>query len=623
MNETESYTLLDQVNTPSDLKKLTQTELITLASELRHFLIHSVSKTGGHLAAGLGVVELTIALHSVFNTPDDRLVWDIGHQAYPHKILTGRKDNFHTIRQENGLAGFLKRDESKYDSFGAGHSSTSISAAVGMAAAFSQTGSQREVIPIIGDGALTAGMAYEALNHGGDLDINMLVILNDNNMSISANVGAMRKHLSRILSGHFYTKFRQHSKEFLKNLPPLFTKFAKNWEEHMKGMILPGTLFEELGFNYIGPIDGHDIPALIETLENLKQAKGRRLLHIVTQKGKGFSPAENNPCAFHGVKPFNTSTGVVAKSNDNQKTYSEAFGHWLCETAKNDKKLIAITPAMCEGSGMTEFRNNYADQFYDVGIAEQHALTFAAGLACEGFKPVIAIYSSFLQRAYDQLIHDIILQKLDVTFAIDRAGLVGADGPTHAGTFDISFLRCLPDIVIMAPENGNECQQMLETAYQHKGTACVRYPRGSAQSDSFSNPQELIPIGKASIKRSGKQCAILAFGSLVNTALEVAEKLDATVINMRFIKPLDEKLIYEMASKHETIVTLEENTIKGGAGSAVNEYLNTTQLNNRIINLGLPDHFVEHGNHQDQLNKCGLSVNGILSTIQKNKENYQ
>jgi len=608
-----SYPLLSTIDSPADLRSLGPGRLRQLADELREFLIESVSATGGHLAAGLGTVELTIALHHIFNTPHDRLVWDIGHQAYPHKILTGRRDAMTDLRRRDGPSGFLSRDESEYDAFGAGHSSTSISAALGMAAAAAMENSDQHTVAIIGDGAMTAGMAYEALNNAGDLDCNLLVILNDNEMSISPNRGAMHNYLARTLSGRLYTGVREGGRSILQNLPGA-KKFVRRWEEHVKGMFMPGTLFEELGFNYIGPIDGHDLSTLTTTLRNLRGLKGRQFLHIVTQKGKGYQPAEQDPCNYHGVTPFNRETGEQSRSTAS-KTYTQVFSDWLCDMAGKDKRLTGITPAMREGSGLVEFSERFPGRYFDVGIAEQHALTFAAGLACEGLKPVVAIYSTFLQRAYDQLIHDVALQNLDVTFAIDRAGLVGADGATHAGVFDLSFLRCVPHMIIMAPSDERECRQMLTTAYQYAGPAAVRYPRGTGTGIDPGSELEPLPIGTAEICRQGEQVAILAFGSRVAAALEAGNEINATVVNMRFVKPLDKSLIAGMAEGHGLIVTVEENVVQGGAGSAVNEVLHGHGANVRILNLGIPDQFIEHGSHQEQLAECGLDTQGILTAI--------
>ena len=608
-----TYPLLNTIESPDDLRRLGNGELVQLAHELREFLIETVSTTGGHLSAGLGTVELTIALHHVYHTPEDRLVWDIGHQAYPHKILTGRRDRMHKLRLQDGLSGFLSRTESEYDAFGAGHSSTSISAALGMAMAAARDQSGRKTVAVIGDGAMTAGMAFEALNNGGDQDCDLLVILNDNEMSISPNQGAMHNYLARILSSRFYTGVREGSKSILNNLPGA-REFLGRWEEHMKGMVMPGTLFEELGFNYIGPIDGHDLPTLLTTLRNLHELKGPQFLHVVTQKGKGYHPAEKDPCNYHGVSPFDRETGTQ-QSAAQSKTYTRVFGDWLCDMAVSDERLTSITPAMCEGSGLTEFAEKYPQRYFDVGIAEQHALTFAAGLACEGLKPVVAIYSTFLQRAYDQLIHDIALQDLDVTLAIDRAGLVGADGATHAGVFDLAFLRCVPNMVIMAPADEGECRRMLTTAYRHKGPAAVRYPRGTGPGVPPGDDLEALPLGKAEVRRQGSGVAILAFGSRVSAALEAAETLDATVINMRFIKPLDEAAILAAAGNHELLVTVEEHALAGGAGSAVNEALVAHSCRCPVLNLGIPDRFIEHGSHAGQLAECGLDADGIRRAI--------
>jgi len=610
-----SYRLLDQVETPADIRELDETQLNEFADDLRRYLIDTVSKTGGHLAAGLGTVELTVALHYVFNTPEDRLVWDIGHQAYPHKIVTGRKDQLNTIRKSGGISGFLSREESNYDTFGAGHSSTSISAALGMAAAASHLDSGRQVIAVIGDGALTAGMAYEALNNAGAADTDLLVILNDNEMSISPNVGAISSYLARILSGKTYSTVREGSKTVLSTVPPVHD-LAKRWEEHMKGMLTPGTLFEELGFNYIGPLDGHSLSALVPTLKNLKKLRGPRFLHVVTQKGRGYDPAEVDPCVYHGVSPFEVKTGKLEKKASG-KTYTSVFSDWLCDMAEQDSRLIGITPAMREGSGLVAFSEKFPERYYDVGIAEQHSLTFAAGIACEGLKPVVAIYSTFLQRAYDQLIHDISVQNLDVCLAIDRAGLVGADGPTHAGAFDLSFLRCLPNIIIMAPGNEKECRDMLYTAYQHDGPSAVRYPRGSGPGVAVGESMELLPIGKAETLKTGQRIAILAFGSMLTPALKSGEELDATVVNMRFVKPLDTKLIAEIAASHELIVTVEENVVAGGAGAGVNEVLNELGYVCPVINLGLPDEHIAHGTPAQMLADCGLDAASIAKRIKE------
>ncbi|MEZ0231922.1 MAG: 1-deoxy-D-xylulose-5-phosphate synthase [Methylophilaceae bacterium] len=609
------YPLLDTINSPEQLRLLDRKELPELAAQLRTFLIDSVSQTGGHLSSNLGVVELTIALHYVFNTPDDRLVWDVGHQTYPHKILTGRRNAMSGLRKPNGIAGFPRRTESKYDTFGTGHSSTSISAALGMAIAAQQTGSERRAVAIIGDGAMTAGMAFEALNNAGAMDANLLVILNDNDMSISPNVGALQNYLAKLLSGRLYSTVRNSSKKVLGVMPPVL-EFAKHAEEHVKGMVTPGTLFEEFGFNYIGPIDGHDIDVLIATLTNIRQLKGPQFLHIVTQKGHGYGPAEDNPGKYHGVSKFDPKNGC-AVATGGKKTYTQVFSDWLVDMAAKDTRLIGITPAMCDGSGLNAFSEKYPKRFFDVGIAEQHALTFAAGMACDGMKPVVAIYSTFLQRAYDQFIHDIALQNLPVMFAIDRAGLVGADGPTHAGSFDISYLRCIPNIIIMTPSDENECRQMLYTAYQHDGPSAVRYPRGSGPGAAINDTMSALPIGQAEIRRKGNKIAILAFGSMLTPALAAGEQLDATVANMRFVKPLDITLISALANSHEVIVTVEENAIMGGAGAAVMEALQGLNKPITVLTLGLPDEFIEHGTHETMLEDCGLSANGIVASIEK------
>jgi len=608
------YPLLTRIDTPHDLRRLKPAELEALADELRRFLIESVSKTGGHLAAGLGTVELTIALHYIFNTPYDRLVWDVGHQTYPHKILTGRRERMATLRQKDGLSGFPRRAESEYDTFGVGHASTSVSAALGMAVAAAQAGSDRQVVAVIGDGALSGGMAYEALNNAGSHDANLLVILNDNDMSISPNVGAMSNYLARILSGKVYTSMREGSKTVLSTLPPMW-RLARRAEEHVKGMIMPSTLFEELGFNYIGPIDGHDLTTLVKTLRNLRGLKGPRFLHVVTRKGKGYEPAEGDPCVYHGVTPFDPATGKMEKKPSGQ-TYTQVFGDWLCDMAEADAQLIGITPAMREGSGMVAFSQRFAARYFDVGIAEQHALTFAAGLACEGLKPVVAIYSTFLQRAYDQLIHDICLQNLPVLFAIDRAGLVGADGPTHAGSFDLSYLRCLPNMTVMAPADENECRRMLTTGFRHNGPAAVRYPRGAGPGAVIDPTLTALPIGKAEPRRHGKRIAILAFGSMLAPALVAGDRLNATVVNMRFVKPLDDALILTLADSHELLVTVEENALAGGAGSAVSECLAAAGRAPALLHLGLPDRFIEQAEPAEMLAACGLDAAGILRAIQ-------
>ena len=617
MSNAENFPLLYSVDTPRQLRLMQLDQLPELAEELRRYLIEVTSRTGGHLAPGLGTVELTLALHYVFNTPEDRLVWDIGHQAYPHKIITGRRDRFESIRQYGGLSGFLKRSESEYDTFGAGHASTSISAALGMAVAAGARGEDREVVAIIGDGALTGGMAFEALNNAGDLDANLLVILNDNEMSISPNVGAISNYLARILSGHTYTSVREGSKTVLGTLPPPLKSYARRWEEHMKGMVMPSTLFEELGFYYIGPVDGHDLKSLVKTLENMRDLDGPRFLHVVTQKGKGFEPAEGDPCVFHGVSPFNPDTGKLERKGKKARTFTNVFSDWLCDMAAVDERLIGITPAMREGSGLVKFSKVYPERYFDVGIAEQHALTFAAGLACEGLKPVVAIYSTFLQRAYDQLVHDISIQDLDVLLAIDRAGMVGADGATHAGTYDYSYLRCIPNMVIMAPADESECRNMLYTGFVHDGPASVRYPRGSGPGVAESIPMEALPIGRGEVRRRGTGVVILSFGTVLASALDAAETLDASVVNMRFVKPLDRDLVLEMADAHECVVTVEDNVVSGGAGSAVNELLLAEGRRIPVLNLGAPDRHLDHGSQQQQLAECGLDADGIVRTIRE------
>lgn len=608
------YPLLSAIDSPQDLRELPQKELPALAAEIRKFLIEITSRTGGHLAPGLGTVELTLALHYIFNTPRDRLVWDIGHQAYPHKLLTGRRDNFHGIRQQGGISGFLKRSESEYDAFGAGHAGTSISAALGMAVAASLRGDDNEVVAVIGDGALTAGIAYEALNNAGDLDANLLVVLNDNEMSISPNVGAISNYLARILSGRAYTSVREGSKTVLSTLPPSLKNLARRWEEHMKGMVMPGTLFEELGFYYIGPVDGHNLSALLKTMRNMRGMRGPRFLHVITQKGKGFTPAMRDPCVYHGVTPFNPDTGKLEKKNT-ARTYTHVFGDWLCEQAARDDKLAAITPAMREGSGLVRFSQDFPERYFDAGIAEQHALTFAAGLAADGFKPVVAIYSTFLQRAYDQLIHDIAIQDLDVTLAIDRAGLVGADGETHAGSYDYAYLRCVPGMLIMAPADEAECRDMLHTAYCHRGPASVRYPRGAGAGAAEQNAMRKLPIGKGEVIRRGHAAAILSFGTVLREAHAVARELDATLINMRFVKPLDEKLILQTAAEHALLVTVEEHVIAGGAGSAVSEFLRAQDCAADMLHLGIPDRHISHASQDEQRAACGLDARGIKQSI--------
>ena len=606
--------LLQQIQSPADLRKLPRPQLKAVADELRHFLLDSVSKTGGHLSSNLGTVELTIALHYVFNTPEDRLVWDVGHQTYPHKILTGRRDRMPSLRQYQGLSGFPKRDESEYDTFGTAHSSTSISAALGMALAAKTKGEQRHAVAIIGDGSMTAGMAFEALNNGGVYDdINLLVILNDNDMSISPPVGALNRYLARLLSGKFYAAAKNVGKSVL---PSGMLELAKRLEEHAKGMIVPATMFEEFGFNYIGPIDGHDLDSLIPTLQNIRSLKGPQFLHVVTKKGQGYKLAEADPVLYHGPGKFNPAEGIKPATSS-KKTYTQIFGQWLCDMGKADPKLVGITPAMREGSGLVEFEKQFPERYYDVGIAEQHAVTFAAGMACEGFKPVVAIYSTFLQRAYDQLIHDVALQNLDVTFALDRAGLVGADGATHAGNYDIAYLRCIPNMVVMAPADENECRQMLTTAYLYPGPAAVRYPRGAGTGAATTEGLEALEIGKGSIVRNGRKVAILAFGSMVHPALLAAENLDLTVANMRFIKPLDKELVIRLAQSHDALVCVEEGCVMGGAGSAVMEALAEAGIAKPVQLLGLPDQFIDHGDPAILLANCGLDAKGIAASVQQ------
>ncbi|MCP4406355.1 MAG: 1-deoxy-D-xylulose-5-phosphate synthase [Gammaproteobacteria bacterium] len=606
--------LLKRIDSPQDLRGLPQDELGQLATELRSYLLHSVSRSGGHFAAGLGAIELTVALHYVFNTPYDRLVWDVGHQCYPHKILTGRRDEIGTIRQQGGLAPFPKREESEYDSFDVGHSSTSISAGLGMALASALKKEDRKTVAIIGDGAMTAGMAYEALNHLGDAYADLLVVLNDNEMSISPNVGAMTNYLTRMLSGKVYSSMREGGKRLLKQMPPMW-ELARRTEEHVKGMIAPGTLFEEMGINYFGPVDGHDLSGLIQTLFNLKQHQGPRLLHVVTRKGKGYEPAEADPVGYHAVSQFDPEIGVVKSSKPSKPTYTQIFGDWLCDMAERDKRLIGITPAMQEGSGMVRFAEQFPDRYYDVGIAEQHSVTLAAGLACGGMKPVVAIYSTFLQRAYDQLIHDVALQNLPVLFAIDRAGVVGPDGPTHSGSFDLSYMRCIPNMIIMAPADENECRQMLYTGFLQDVPVAVRYPRGKGPGVEVKQQLQALPIGKARILRKGREVAFLGFGAPVYAALEAAASLKATAVDMRFIKPLDEQMVCSMAETHELLVTVEDNAVEGGAASAVNDYLIRNNIQVEVLNLGLPDQFFSHGSREQLLAQAKLDSQGLLKAV--------
>ena len=610
-----AYPLLDRIGSPMDLRTMAPADLPQLAAELREFLIESVAQTGGHLASNLGTVELAIALHYVFDTPHDRIVWDVGHQTYVHKILTGRRAAMAGLRQGGGIAGFPRRSESEFDAFGTGHSSTSISAALGMSEAFRQTGSSQRAVAVIGDGAMTAGMAFEALNNAGATDLPLLVVLNDNDMSISPNVGALNNYLARLMSGRFYAAARRAGEKVLSAVPPI-KELAKRAEEHMKGMVLPGTLFEEFGFNYIGPIDGHDLDALLDTLSNIKQLNGPQFLHIVTRKGKGYAPAEANPCLYHGVSRFDPAGGVVERSAG-KPAYTQIFGDWLCDMAAADPRLVGITPAMREGSGLERFSQDFPKRYFDVGIAEQHALTFAAGLACENIKPVVAIYSTFLQRAYDQLIHDIALQNLPVMLAIDRAGLVGADGPTHAGSFDLSYLRCIPNILIAAPSDENECRRLLTTAFLHDGPSAVRYPRGSGPGAALEPGLAPLEIGKGVLRRHGNDVALIAFGSLVAPALKAAETLNASVADMRFVKPLDVDLLRQLAQSHRLLVTLEENAIAGGAGAACAEALAELGIHVSVIHLGLPDRFVEHGDPAKMLAECGLDSAGIETRVRK------
>ncbi|MGO4479131.1 1-deoxy-D-xylulose-5-phosphate synthase [Massilia sp. 2TAF26] len=607
--------LLDTINDPADLRKLPRTQLTPLATELRQFLLDSVSKTGGHLSSNLGTVELTIALHYVFNTPEDRIVWDVGHQTYSHKILTGRRDRMPTLRQHNGLSGFPKRDESEYDTFGTAHSSTSISAALGMAQAAKIKGEKRKAIAVIGDGSMTAGMAFEALNNAGvEDDVDLLVVLNDNDMSISPPVGALNRYLARLMSGQFYAAAKNVGKSVL---PAPMLELAKKLEEHAKGMVVPATMFEEFGFNYIGPIDGHDLDSLIPTLENIRRLKGPQFLHVVTKKGQGYKLAEAEPILYHGTGKFNPSEGIKPATAPSKITYTEVFGNWLCDMAAADKRLVGITPAMREGSGMVRFHQQYPDRYFDVGIAEQHSVTFAAGMATEGVKPVLAIYSTFLQRGYDQLIHDVALQNLDVTFALDRAGLVGADGATHAGNYDLAYLRCIPNMVVMAPSDENECRQMLTTAYHYPGPAAVRYPRGAGVGAAIQQELTSLELGKGTVKREGKGVAILAFGSMVAPSLKAAEGLNATVADMRFVKPLDVELVKRLAKDHDYLVTVEEGCTMGGAGSAVAEALALEAIVKPLLILGLPDKFIDQGDPGVLLASVGLDAHGIGKSIRE------
>ncbi len=607
--------LLDLVNSPADLRLLAESQLADLARELRQYMLYSVGQTGGHFGAGLGVIELTLALHYVFDTPFDRLVWDVGHQCYPHKILTGRREQMLSMRKQGGLAGFPKREESEYDTFGVGHSSTSISAALGMALGARFEAKGRKVCAVIGDGAMTAGMAFEALNHAAHTNADMLVVLNDNQMSISENHGGLATHFSRIWASKTYNALREGSKRVLSRIPPAW-ELARRTEEHMKGMVAPGTLFEELGFNYIGPIDGHDLPELLSFLRNMRDMEGPRLLHVMTKKGRGFGPAERDPIGYHAITKLEPA-GAAPSPAPKPPKYQDVFGQWLCDMAAKDGRLVGITPAMREGSGMVEFSRQFPERYFDVAIAEQHAVTVAAGLACEGMKPVVAIYSTFLQRAYDQLVHDVALQDLDVLFAIDRAGLVGEDGPTHAGSFDLSFLRCIPNMLVMAPSDENEARQMLYTGFMHTGPAAVRYPRGTGPGTPIEAQMSALPIGQGRLVRQGQHIAILAFGTLLHPALSVAETLGCSVADMRFVKPLDTALIDQLAAQHALLVTLEENTIAGGAGSAVSEYLAQKGVVMPVLHLGLPDCFQDHGKHSELLSQAGLDATGIQHAIER------
>ena len=620
MNDAQ-YPFLSKIDSPEDLRKLTESQLLIVAKELRSFLVDIASQSGGHFAAGMGTVELTVALHYLFSTPDDRLVWDVGHQAYPHKILTGRRDRMTTIRQKGGISPFPKRAESPYDSFGVGHSSTSISAALGMQIAADHAGIDRKCVAIIGDGGMTAGLPFEAMNHAGAVGSDLLVVLNDNNMAISPNVGALSNHFAKVLSGKIYSSVRESGKKALSNLPSV-KELAHRLEEHAKGLIVPGTLFEELGFNYIGPIDGHDLPVLLSTLRNIKKLKGPQLLHIITKKGKGYDLAEEDPVKYHGVSPFDPETGIVSSGKPSQKTYTNVFSDWISDMAAEDDRLVAITPAMREGSGLVQFEQEYPGRYFDVGIAEQHAVNVAAGMACDGLKPVVAIYSTFLQRGYDQLLHDVALQNLPVLFAIDRAGFVGADGPTHNGVYDFSFMRCLPNMVIMAPADENECRQMLYTGMQLDQPSSVRYPRGGGPGVDVQKEMTAFPVAKAEIRRKSenqyqnKKIALLAFGTMVTPAMEIGDQFDATVVNMRFVKPLDVELILKLAEDHDYLITLEENVIEGGAGSGVSEVLAEENTLVNILHIGIPDRLIQHGSQADMLKDSSLTPVQIAETIQ-------
>jgi 1-deoxy-D-xylulose-5-phosphate synthase len=609
------YPLLDTINSPLELRALERKKLPQFAKELRDFLIKSVANTGGHLSSNLGTVELTIALHYIFNTPNDRIVWDVGHQTYAHKVLTGRREGMSRLRMNDGIAGFPRRAESEYDAFGTAHSSTSISAALGMAVAARLNKTNRRAIAVIGDGAMSAGMAFEALNNAGVMDANLLVVLNDNDMSISPPVGALNNYLAKLMSGRFYATARRAGEKMLRAVPPVL-ELARRAEEHMKGMVTPGTLFEEFGFNYIGPIDGHDLDVLVSTLDNIKHLEGPQFLHVVTRKGAGYKVAEEDPILYHGVGKFDPDKGIISKPAS-KPTYTKIFGDWLCDMAAEDDRLVGITPAMREGSGLVKFSQQFPDRYFDVGIAEQHAVTFAAGAACDGLKPVVAIYSTFLQRAYDQLIHDVTLQNLPVMFAIDRAGLVGADGPTHAGSFDLSYLRCIPNMVVMAPTDENECRQMLYTAFKMDVPTAVRYPRGTGIGAAVQKEMQALPIGRGEISRQGEKIAFLAFGSMLAPCLEAAKELNATVANMRFVKPLDDDLVASLAADHNLLITVEENAIMGGAGSAVLESLESMKFSVKVLQLGLPDNYIDQGDHAQMLADCGLDKTGIMKSVEE------
>ena len=616
MNGPDRYPLLHSIDAPEALRRLEERDLPQVAAELRDYLVHAVSQQGGHFAAGLGTVELTVALHYVFDTPHDRLVWDVGHQAYPHKVLTGRRDRLPTIKHRDGLAPFPARSESEYDTFGVGHSSTSISAALGMAIANRLEGGDRRVVAVIGDGAMSAGLAWEAMNHAGSLDVDLLVILNDNDMSISENVGALSNYLARMLAGPIYGHLRENSKKVLRRMPAAAWELLRRSELHAKGMVLPGTLFEEMGFNYIGPLDGHDVGSLVTTLANMRKLRGPQLLHVVTQKGKGYAPAEADPIKWHGPGPFDPASGKIRKSKSSGPSYSQVFGQWLCDMAERDPRILGITPAMREGSGLVEFEKRFPDRYFDVAIAEQHAVTLAAGLACEGMRPVVAIYSTFLQRGYDQLIHDVALQRLPVTFAIDRGGLVGSDGATHQGAFDLSYLRCIPHMVVMAPADENECRRMLYTAVTLDGPAAVRYPRGQGPGVAIEQEMTALEVGKAQVRREGGSgLALLAFGAMVPDAERIGAELDATVVNMRFVKPLDEETVLDVARRHAALVTLEDNAVTGGAGTAVLECLQQHGLGLPTVSLGIPDRFIEHGSREDNLASAGLDDASLRAEI--------